>query len=86
MTLCIQATIQQALLAILQAEAVRPVRKAVVTVACAVAKPCFARPETRWMTLLEFVNACCGAPHDEVPTGLRSMVSIRRTGGRTYLK
>jgi len=60
-----QATVQQAILAVLQSEAEKVVRKAVVTVACAVARPCFAHPATRWMMLLEFVNACCGAPQDD---------------------
>jgi len=59
-----QATVQQALLAILQGESERPCRRAVITVACAVASKCFALPSTRWMTLLEFVNACCGAPQE----------------------
>lgn len=60
-----QATVQQALLAILQGESERPCRRAVVTVACAVASKCFANPATRWMSLLEFVNACCAAPQEE---------------------
>jgi len=78
-----QATVQQALLSILQAEAERPVRKAVVTVTCAVAKPCFARPDTHWTMLLEFVNACCAAPHDEArEMGFMLLEYLSETIGR----
>jgi len=59
-----QATVQQALLACLQSESDRNVRKAVCTVTCAVAGRCFANPQTHWMELLAFVNACCSAPQE----------------------
>lgn len=59
-----QATVQQALLACLQSESERNVRKAVCTVTCTVADHCFANHQTHWMELLAFVNACCSAPQE----------------------
>ena len=61
-----RATVQQAMLAVLQGEAEKPVRRSVVAVVAEVGKKCLVgRPETRWMNLLRFINDCCGAPHEE---------------------
>ena len=60
-----RATVQQALLTVLQSEGTKPVRRSVVALTAAVGHKCFANPATRWMDLLQFINSCCSAPQEE---------------------